>query len=299
MTSHYDIRAWGEMIKFSHTVFAMPFALMAVFLAARNLPGRLPSAAQFILIILCMVAARSYAMTFNRIADADIDARNPRTRERHIPAGRISRDEAWRFLYICAAAFAVACAGFLFFCENPWPLLLSAPTLALLAAYSYAKRVTYLAHYVLGAAIAFAPTAAWIAIHPASIGWTALALSGVVLFWIAGFDIIYACQDVDIDRRDGLFSTPARFGVARALLWSRTSHVLAVAMLIAVGLLAGLGMLYWAAVALTALLLIVEQWIVRPDDLSKINLAFFTLNGVVSLVLGAAAIIDMIWISGS
>lgn len=298
MTSHYHIRAWGEMIKFSHSVFAMPFALMAVFLAARNLHGKLPSAEQFILIILCMVAARSYAMTFNRIADADIDARNPRTRERHIPAGRISRDEAWRFLHICAGAFAAACAGFLFFCGNPWPLLLSAPTLALLAAYSYAKRVTYLAHYVLGAAIAFAPTAAWIAIHPASLGWTALALSGVVLFWIAGFDIIYACQDVDIDRRDGLHSTPARFGVARALLLSRASHVLAVALLIAVGLLAGLGMLYWAAVGLTTLLLIVEQSIVKPNDLSKVNLAFFTLNGVVSLVLGAAAIIDMLWISG-
>ncbi|HWL92611.1 MAG TPA: UbiA-like polyprenyltransferase [Phycisphaerae bacterium] len=292
-----SIRTWGEMVKFSHSVFALPFALIATFLAGAQLPGGRPSVLQFTLIVVCMVTARSFAMTFNRIADARIDARNPRTANRPIPAGKISSEAAWRFLGLSGLSFLAGCAGFFIFHGNHWPLLLAVPTLIFLAAYSYAKRFTMLAHYFLGAAIAFAPTAAWLAIDPASVGLSAALLSGTVLFWIAGFDIIYACQDVDIDRRDGLFSIPAQMGVAGALTIARVSHGLAMVMLVVLGLSAGLGWLYWAATGMTALLLAVEHSLVKSNDLSKVNLAFFTVNGIISLVLGIATIADVLWIS--
>lgn len=290
------IRIWGEMVKFSHTVFALPFALMAAFLAGLHQPGGRPTAGQLALIVVCMVAARSFAMTFNRIVDAAIDARNPRTEGRPIPAGRITVRGAWVFTGVAAVAFVLGCLGFLRFHANPWPVYLSAPTLALLAGYSYTKRFTAASHFALGTAIALAPTAAWIAIHPASLGPSALILTGAVLFWIAGFDIIYACQDVDVDRREALFSLPRRLGVARALMVSRACHVVAVGLLAALGFLEPFGWVYWGAVAVTAVLLAAEQAVVRPDDLSRVNLAFFTLNGCVSLQLGGASIADLlIW----
>ena len=288
------VRTWAEMIKFSHSVFALPFALIATFLAGRRLDGGLPTWTQLLLILICMVSARSVAMTFNRIADAALDARNPRTADRPLPASRISRGQAWAFLVSSAITFAAACGGFQVFCGNPWPGLLALPTLGVLAAYSYAKRFTASAHFVLGAVIAFAPLAAWIAIHPASLGWPAVLLGGVVLFWIAGFDIIYACQDIDVDRRDGLHSIPAALGVARSLLISRMCHILAILLLTGLGLTVGLGWLYWAAVGLTALLLAAEQSVVKPDDLSRVNLAFFAINGCISLLLGLATICDIL-----
>ncbi len=294
MSSLSAIRTWGEMIKFSHSVFALPFALVATFLAGRQLPGGLPAWTQFGLIVLCMVAARSFAMTFNRIADAGVDARNPRTAGRPIQTGRITLAQAWLFLIAAAVVFVAGCFGFRALHDNSWPTYLAGPTLALLAGYSYAKRFTILTHFLLGAAIAFAPTAAWIAIHPSSLGLPALHLSGAVLFWIAGFDIIYACQDVDVDRRDRLRSLPARLGVARALLLSRLCHVATVALLAWLGWSADFGPVYWAALALTAGLLGAEQSVVKPNDLSRVNLAFFTLNGCVSLLLGAAAIADIL-----
>ncbi|MCG8408117.1 MAG: putative 4-hydroxybenzoate polyprenyltransferase [Phycisphaerales bacterium] len=294
MASIATIRTWGEMIKFSHSVFALPFAMIATFLAGRRLDGGLPTGTQFALIILCMVAARSFAMTFNRIADAAIDARNPRTAGRPIQTGRISVAQASVFLVVSAAAFLAACSGFLVFCQNPWPLYLAGPTLIVLAAYSYAKRITALTHFILGATIAFAPMAAWIAIHPGSLGLSALLLTGIVLLWIAGFDIIYACQDMQVDRREGLYSIPAKIGVARALVVSRICHAVTVALLIWLGIEAEFGWLYWGAVIATALLFAAEQSVVRPDDLSKVNLAFFTINGCISLLLGVAAICDLL-----
>ncbi|MCA9257469.1 MAG: putative 4-hydroxybenzoate polyprenyltransferase [Phycisphaerales bacterium] len=289
-------RTWGEMVKFSHSIFALPFALIATFLAARSNPTGLPTIMQLILIVLCMVAARSFAMTFNRIADRVIDARNPRTATRPLVSGRITLNQAWILLAISAVVFLAGCAGFLVFCSNPWPLWLSAPTLALLAIYSYMKRVTPLAHFVLGVAIAFAPSAAWVAIAPQSYGIPALLLTGCVLFWIAGFDIIYACQDIDSDRRDGLKSVPARLGIAGALWVSRACHVVTVGLLVAFGVVVGLAWLFWAAAIVTAILLAAEQSVVRPTDLSRVNLAFFTLNGCVSLVLGLATISDILWL---
>jgi len=287
-------RTWGEMIKFSHSVFALPFALVATFLAARGNAGGLPTATQLGLIVLCMVAARSFAMTFNRIADQSIDAGNPRTARRPLVTGDISRGQAWAFLIACAAAFAAGCGGFLVLLDNPWPLYLSLPTLGLLAGYSYMKRVTSLAHFALGAAIAFAPMAAWIAIDPSTLGWPAVLLTGCVVFWIAGFDIIYACQDVEYDRRDALHSVPARLGVARALWVSRACHVVTVALLACFGIVVGLHWLFWSAVGMTAVLLAAEQSVVRAHDLSRVNLAFFTLNGCVSLLLGIATIADVL-----
>lgn len=287
-------KTWGEMIKFSHSVFALPFAFIATFMAGRGRPGGLPTAGQFGLILLCMVAARSFAMTFNRIADAALDARNPRTSGRPLPAGRISPGQAWCFLAGSALVFVAGAGGFWMAWANPRPIGLALPTLAALAGYSYAKRFTSLAHFVLGAVIAFAPTAAWIAIHPATLGWPALLLSAAAGLWIAGFDIIYACQDVDVDRREGLRSIPARLGIGRALLVSRACHLGTVLLLVVLGRVADMGLLYWAGLGVTAALLAAEQSVVRANDLSRVNLAFFTLNGCVSVLLGLATIADVL-----
>jgi 4-hydroxybenzoate polyprenyltransferase len=288
------IQTWGEMVKFSHSVFALPFAVVATFLAARRLPGGLPELGRLVLIVVCMVAARSFAMTFNRIADARLDAQNPRTASRPIPTGRISLKHAWAFLAIAAVVFAAGCAGFLVYYANPWPIRLAAPVLTALAVYSYTKRFTSLAHFLLGAVIAIAPVAAWIAINPESVGLSALFLFAAVAFWIAGLDIIYACQDLDVDRREGLFSIPARLGIGPALLVSRACHAAAVLALIVLGRREQLGTLYWVGLVVAALLLAAEQAVVRPNDLSRVNLAFFTLNGLVSVAFAAAAIGDIL-----
>ena len=287
------IRIWGEMIKFSHSLFALPFAVFATFLAARP---ALPTWGQFGLIVLCMVAARSAAMTFNRIVDLRFDAANPRTATRALTTGRISLAAAWAFFLAACALFILGCAGFLWFFGNVWPLLLSVPVLALLCFYSYTKRFTQWSHVVLGAAIAFSPVAAWIAIAPHTLGIPAWLLLVAVTFWIAGFDLIYACQDVDLDRRVGLYSVPAKAGIAAALWCARGFHVITVAGLIGVGLTAGLGVIYFVGVGLVASLLLIENSLVHPHDLSRVNLAFFTVNGVVGLVLGALGVID-VWIS--
>lgn len=283
-------RNWGEMIKFSHSLFALPFAVLAAFLAARP---RLPTAIEFGLIVVCMVAARSTAMTFNRIADAHYDAANPRTAQRHLPAGRISRSAAWAFLIGAAATFVAGCAGFLVARGNPWPLRLCLPVLALLCGYSYTKRFTRFSHLALGAAIALSPVAAWIAIAPQTLGLPAAALMLAVATWIAGFDIIYACQDVEFDRSAGLHSLPARAGIGPALWVARGLHAVTVAALLAVGRAAGLGGLYYVGVGCVALLLVIENALVSPRDLSRVNLAFFTVNGIVGLLLGGLGVLDV------
>lgn len=282
---------WAEMIKLSHSVFALPYAVLAAFLAAR--PG-VPTVAQLALIMVCMVGARSAAMTFNRIVDAAIDARNPRTRNRPLPAGEVSSGAAWGFFLAAALLFIAGCAGFWWMARNPWPLLLALPVLALLCGYSYTKRFTRWSHVVLGAAIAFSPVAAWIAINPDTLGWPALLLLGAVTFWIAGFDLIYACQDVEFDRAAGLHSVPARMGVAAALWMARAFHLLTVILLLLLGQMAAMGMLYYAGVACVAVLLAVENAIVHPNDLRRVNLAFFTLNGVVGVLLGTLGVLDVL-----
>lgn len=288
-----SVRTWGEMIKFSHSIFALPFAVFSMMLAGRTLPGGVPSWGQVGLIVICMVAARSFAMTFNRIADAGLDARNPRTAGRPIPAGKISSSQAWLFTLASAVVFGAGCAGFLCY-SNRWPIALSVPVLGLLAGYSYAKRVTSAAHAVLGIAIGFAPLAAWIAINPATLGWPAMVLSAAVALWIAGFDLIYACQDIEVDRRDGLFSVPARFGAGAALWFSRACHLGTVGLLVWLGRSEHLGWLYFGGVAAAAILLVVEQSLVRADDLSRVNLAFFTMNGVVSVVFAICGVADVL-----
>ncbi|MHC4441190.1 MAG: UbiA-like polyprenyltransferase [Planctomycetota bacterium] len=292
------IGRWGEMVKFSHSVFALPFALMATFLAGRSAyevgtaDHHYPSTGQLVLIVLCMVTARSVAMTFNRMVDADIDARNPRTANRALPAGTISRGQAMIFLLTAAAGFIVCCAGFYWFFSNLVPLIWSLPVLGYLCFYSYSKRFTRWSHFLLGSAIALSPVAAWIAIHPASVGLPAVALMLTVTLWIGGFDIIYACQDIEIDRAEKLFSLPSKLGPAGALWIARSAHVGTVILLIVLIPLANLGWLYGAGVGIVAILLAVEHSLVRVDDFSRVNLAFFTVNGIISIVLGVLAIID-------
>jgi 4-hydroxybenzoate polyprenyltransferase len=291
----HAVRVWGEMVKFSHSVFALPFALMAAFLAGRNIEGRhWPHAGQLALIVACMVAARSAAMTFNRIVDARIDARNPRTASRPLPTGRISTTAAWTMLGVACFAFVLGCLGFRLIYDNSWPVALSVPVLGYLCAYSLTKRFTRWSHFVLGSGIALSPIAAWIAIDPAGVGLEAVLLVVAVACWIAGFDIIYACLDIDFDRREGLHSLPARIGPRAALLIARGCHAVTIAAWVSLGVFANLGVVYAAGVGLAAILLIVENSLVRPGDYARVNLAFFTVNGVVGVLLATATIIDVL-----
>lgn len=282
---------WAEMVKFAHSVFALPYAVLATFLAARP---ALPTVTQLSLIVVCMVGARSAAMTFNRLVDQRIDRANPRTRGRPLPADMISRTAAWSFFAASGALFLLGCAGFWLLCGNRWPLWLALPVLAVLCGYSLAKYVTRWSHLILGAAIALSPIAAWIAINPASLTWRAGLLMLAVTCWIAGFDLIYACQDEDFDRRHRLFSVPATMGVAAALRLARVLHLLTVLSLVGVGITHDLGWLYYLGVASVAALLAYENAIVSPHDLSRVNLAFFTVNGVVGVVLGALGVLDIV-----
>jgi 4-hydroxybenzoate polyprenyltransferase len=288
-------RTWAEMVKLSHSVFALPFALIATFLAGRQLEGRhVPHTGQLALIVVCMVAARSVAMTFNRIVDAAIDARNPRTAMRPLPAGKITFFAAYAMLVLSIVTFGAGCVGFTLFYQNHWPILLAGPVLIYLAGYSFTKRFTKWSHLYLGSAIALAPGAAWLAIHPDSFGIPAVLLMLIVTCWIGGFDIIYACQDIEVDRREGLHSLPSRIGPRAALRVARVFHAIVVAALIGLGWVAGLGAWYAAGVVLATALLIVENALVRADDFRHVNVAFFTINGIVSLVLAAASITDVL-----
>jgi 4-hydroxybenzoate polyprenyltransferase len=283
--------AFAADIKLGHTIFAMPFALLSTFLAA----GGWPKAGQLLLIVVCMVTARTVAMAVNRLLDADLDAKNPRTARRAIPAGLLSRPFVWTIVIVCAATFIGATALFRTRYDNPWPLYLSVPVLLFLSAYPLMKRFTRLCHYYLGAALALAPVCAWLAIS-AGLAIEPLLMAGAVLLWTAGFDIIYACQDYESDVKTGTFSVPARVGIAAALWIARLTHVGAAALLIALGLRSEpLSTLYFTGVACAIALLVVEHSLVSPTDLSKVNLAFFTINGVISLLLGVLGILDVFY----
>jgi len=288
------VSTWADTVKLAHSVFALPFAIIAAFLAGRHVPNRdWPYMGQIGLVVICMVAARSVAMTFNRIVDAQVDARNPRTVGRPIPSGRLSFVAAWFMLGLSALTFGFGCLGFALIYGNTWPIILSGPVLLYLCGYSFTKRFTQWSHLYLGTAVALSPVATWVAIHPDSLSATAWLLMGSVTCWIAGFDIIYACQDIEIDRRDRLFSLPSRMGPAKALWIARGLHLLTAAGLVAVGVVAGLGMAYFVGTGLVAVLLVVENMLVRPGDYRHVNVAFFTINGVVSIVLALAALIDI------
>ena len=281
-------------IKIAHTVFALPFALLSTFLAARDFePRGIPRIGKLLLILVCMVTARTVAMASNRLLDAELDSINPRTARRAIPSGALSRAFYGWMLLLCAAGFVAATGGFLWLYRNPWPLVFSLPVLAFLAAYPLLKRFTRLCHYWLGAALALAPVCAWVAIR-GNLAAPPIWMFGAVLCWTAGFDIIYACQDYASDVACGIFSVPAKIGIGPALWVSRLTHALCAAMLIALGFsTVHLRMLYFVGVGIAVLLLIIEQSIVRPNDLSKVGLAFFTINGVISILLGALGIADV------
>ncbi len=328
-----------SLIRFSHTLFALPFALLASVMAwhlraiegtkfagtARDEllkfsanngqpPGThlwmwAPSGFGFAVrwqevlgILLCMVTARSAAMAFNRLADRDIDADNPRTAKRHIPAGILSVNQVTIFAIACALAFV---ASTLLFLPNRLPLYLSVPVLAFLCGYSYTKRFTSLAHFWLGTALALSPVAAWIAIRGEAVMASpldllpAVVLGGAVAFWVAGFDMIYACQDFEFDRQAKLNSVPTRLGIAGALRLAAACHAVTAVLLVLLTLVyPPFGTLYWVAVLAVAGLLVYEHALVRPDDLDRVNTAFFNVNAVISIGLLAVGTLDL-WLGES
>jgi 4-hydroxybenzoate polyprenyltransferase len=265
-----------EMIKIEHTLFALPFAFLGAVLAASGIP----TVAQMLWITLAMIGARSTAMAFNRVADKEYDARNPRTSMRAIPAGALSVGFVLAFTIIGAALFVFAAAML-----NRLALLLSPIVLASIVFYSYTKRWTLLSHLVLGWCLAIAPTGAWIAVRGAIDSPIPLLLSLTVMLWTAGFDVLYACQDCDFDRQEGLHSIPARFGIAQSLWISRLLHVGAFAALVALYFVTHLGVLSLLGLIATGALLIYQHTLVRANDLSRLNAAFFTTNAFVSVIL--------------
>ena len=319
------IRHFLELIRFSHTVFALPFALLAAVMAwqvpsvaemgaTKNALGEFPNFGggldvpfyqhapirwqEIAGILLCMVTARSFAMAMNRLADRRLDAANPRTAGRHLPAGILGVSQVVAFVVLCAIGFVVST---LLFLPNRLPLYLAVPVLAFLAGYSFTKRFTALAHFWLGTALALSPVATWIAIRgqavlaePADL-LPALVLGGAVLTWVAGFDMIYACQDYESDRLAGLHSIPVRLGVSGALRLAAACHLLTIVLLACLPLVyPPFGWIFWAGVMAVAILLIYEHLLVRPDDLSRVNAAFFNVNAVISIGLLVVGSLDLL-----
>ena len=268
-----------DMIKFEHSIFALPFAGVGALLAIRDSGYAVAGlAAKLAWIVVAMVGARSAAMAFNRLLDADVDARNPRTRSRHLPSGVLSKSLAWGFVGASTVVF-LAAARML----SPLCLRLAPAALAVVWGYSFTKRFTTFSHLVLGLALGIAPAAAWIALR-GSFDWRILPLAAAVMLWTAGFDIIYSCQDYEFDLAEGLFSYPRRFGIAGALAIARGFHALMLACLLALVYAFRLGPISLAGVAAVAALLAYEHSLVKPDDLSRVNAAFFTVNGYVSVL---------------
>lgn len=291
-----QLRQVLEMIRFSHTLFALPFALLAAVMAWVQRAAAEPPVPwrwrELVGIVLAMVFARSASMAFNRIVDRRIDAENPRTLMRHLPAGRLGLSSV---VWFClASSLGFVASTLLFWPQNPWPLYLSVPVLAFLFAYSFTKRFTALAHFWLGAALMLAPVCAWIAIA-GSIAWPPVILGGAVLMWVAGFDIIYACQDVGFDAKVGLHSIPVRLGVAGALRLAAVCHLGMIALLVALPWVYRLlGGVYWVGITAVAVLLAYEHWLVRPDDLERVNMAFFHVNSVISVGLFVIGTVDLL-----
>jgi 4-hydroxybenzoate polyprenyltransferase len=282
------IRVVLEMIKFEHSVFALPFALVGALLAARA-QGGLPTWRQILWIVVAMVGARSAAMTVNRIADREYDRRNPRTANRAIPAGELSVGFAWAFTILASAVLVIAAWRL-----NRLALELSPVALLILFFYSYTKRFTSWSHFVLGFCLGISPAAAWIAIR-GSLDARMLILCAAVTLWVGGFDVLYACQDVEFDRAAGLHSIPKKLGIAKALLFARAMHVVMVALLAWLAWSFHLAWPAWAGIAVVAALLGYEHSLVKPNDLSKMNAAFFAVNGYISLLFllfwGAAVVV--------
>lgn len=275
------------MIKFEHTLFALPFAFLGAILAANGLP----TWQQFVWITIAMIGARSAAMTFNRIVDRDIDAKNPRTANRELPAGRLSMGFAWLFLYVSIGIFLLASYSL-----NWLTFVLSPVALICVLGYSYAKRFTAFSHLILGLALAISPSAAWIAVRGSLDDEVPILLSVLVLMWTAGFDVMYACQDFEFDRKTGLRSIPARYGIKNSLWIARFLHLQAFLVLIILFLATGLGWPALVGVVAVGLLLLYQHTLVKANDLSRMNAAFFTTNAFVSVILlltfGAAVFVQ-------
>ena len=291
--THGRLRTVLEMIKFVHSVFALPFALVGALLAERashtGWPPARTLAWQFAWIVVAMVGARSAAMTMNRIADLRYDKLNPRTQNRALATGQLSLGFAWTFTLISAAVLVLAASQLNRLALEPSPV-----ALAILFFYSYTKRFTTWSHLVLGFCLGMSPAAAWIAIR-GSLDWRMLILCAAVTLWVGGFDVLYACQDVAFDQQVGLYSIPKKFGVPSALLIARAMHVIMVGLLAWLAISFALSWLAWAGIGVVSLLLAYEHSLVKPDDLTKINAAFFIVNGYISLLFlifwGAAAVL--------
>ena len=282
-----------ELVRFSHTLFALPFALLSAAMAWHREGVFRPL--DLIGILLCMVFARSAAMAFNRLADRRIDALNPRTAGRHLPAGTLSVTAVVTFTLLCSVGFVASTLLFLVRpAPNYWPLYLSGPVLLFICLYSLTKRFTAMAHFWLGASLMLAPLSAWIAIRGLDDLLTPLLIGGAVFFWVAGFDILYACQDVEFDRQARLHSVPARLGVPASLRLALACHV---AMLGLLGVLyvvaAELGAVFLVGLVAVTVLLAYEHWLVRPDDLTRVNRAFFQVNAVVSVGLFVLVLVQL------
>ena len=273
-----------EMIKFEHTVFAMPFALMGAFLAKRGVPD----AATFGWIVLAMVGARTCAMGFNRIVDREIDRRNPRTAGRALPAATVQLWEAWFMVVLAGILFFYACYNL-----NRLTLILSPFALSLTLFYSLTKRFTWLCHVVLGLALAFSPLGGWVAVSGTLVDFP-FVLSAGVLFWVAGFDTVYACLDADFDSDAGLFSLPSRFGRKNAFKTSVAFHVIAFILFVITGMVSGLNYLYYIGIIFTGTTLFYQHIVVNPKDLARIQLSFFTMNGLISLTLFVATWLSLV-----
>ena len=298
-----QLRNWGEFIKISHTVFALPFALASMAVAARDHRGW-PGWRTFSLILVAMVCARTCAMSFNRIADREFDRENPRTASRHLPAGRVSLAEAWALCLLSAAGLVTAA-----YCLNSVCFYLSPVALFVVCFYSLTKRFTDFTHIYLGVALALAPIGAWLAVRgnfqllPSGHGWQTLQysavlpilLAGAVVFWLIGFDIIYALQDYDFDRRRGLHSLVVRWGVKNALGASFLSHMIMWGVLVAFGFLAGFRFAYWVGLVFILGCLVMEHWLARRRGLNWINHAFFRLNAVISVVFLVVALVEVVF----
>jgi len=280
----HDLLVTLEMIKWEHSIFALPFALCGAMLAA----GGFPTLHQLLWIVVAMVAARSAAMAFNRWADAIIDAANPRTSTRALPAGHLSPSFVVTFVLVSSAVFVLAASQL-----NRLALLLSPVALAVLLFYSYTKRFTRWSHLVLGFALGIAPSAAWIAVRGA-LDPRILLLTAAVTFWVGGFDVLYACQDYDFDRQAGLHSLPRYLGIGAALWVARIFHLIMIGFLIGLLMVFALGKLAVAGVAIVVLLLLYEHSLVKPNDLSKLNAAFFTMNGVISVLFFVFVAADLL-----
>lgn len=277
------LKVFLEMIKFEHTIFALPFAYIGAFLGAQGLP----TLYDFFWITLAMVGARTAAMSLNRLLDRHIDAENPRTAGRAIPAGLISVKEVWVYTILSFALLIISSLMLNMLAVKLMPI-----AVFFLVIYSYMKRISWTCHLVLGIAIGLAPMGSWVAVT-GTLELPAFLMGLAVATWVAGFDVVYACQDYKYDKEKGLHSIPSRFGIPSALIIAKVLHILAVIFLASVGLSLNMGLFYWVGVLIAALILVYEHRIVNPRDLSKINIAFFNMNGILSVIVFVFTLLDL------